>query len=81
MAFIDHKIETFPGINDVPVEPTAQSAGNGSHIIKVFNDLLDELITMEQSNFDSFVALGAQITALTDRVTALENDGNNQGGL
>jgi hypothetical protein len=36
------KIPTFTGINDVPIEPTATKAGNGSHVITQFNALVDE---------------------------------------
>lgn len=32
-------IPTFPGINDAPTEPTASSAGNGSHVIAKHNQL------------------------------------------
>lgn len=39
----DLKIQTFFGINDSPIAPTASKAGNGSHFIKKFNDLIDSL--------------------------------------
>ena len=37
------KIQTFTGINDNPVSPTASKAGNGSHIVAQFNALIDAL--------------------------------------
>ena len=37
------KIETFPNINDTPVVPTATKAGNGSHLISKYNELIDEV--------------------------------------
>lgn len=41
------KITTFPGINDQPRIPTTTEAGNGSHLIKQFNDLIDLLSANE----------------------------------
>lgn len=41
--FDDLKIQTFSGINDNPIAPTASKAGNGSHLIAKFNDLVDSL--------------------------------------
>lgn len=35
------KIPVFTGINDNSRIPTASKAGNGSHLIKQFNDLID----------------------------------------
>ncbi len=37
------KIPTFPGINNQPIEPTALKAGNGAHLISLFNQLITEL--------------------------------------
>lgn len=37
-------IATFNGINDNPVEPTEQKAGNGSHLIAKFNELVEEVV-------------------------------------
>ena len=42
-AFSANKIQTFTGINDVPVAPTATAAGNGSHLISQHNNLCDSL--------------------------------------
>lgn len=38
-----YKIQTFPNINDAPVAPTSTKAGNGSHLIKQHNNLIDEV--------------------------------------
>lgn len=38
-----YKIETFTGINDQPVAPTTTKAGNGAHLIKQHNELVDLL--------------------------------------
>ncbi|AFZ31632.1 hypothetical protein Glo7428_3145 [Gloeocapsa sp. PCC 7428] len=38
------KIPVFTGINDNPVEPTETKAGNGSHLIQVINNLVDETV-------------------------------------
>lgn len=38
----NYKVEVFPNINDTPIEPTATKAGNGSHLIQQFNDVVDE---------------------------------------
>lgn len=37
------KIPTFPNINDVPTAPTANAAGNGSHLIAKHNQLVDAI--------------------------------------
>lgn len=37
--YLQSKIETFNGINASPVAPTAEQAGNGSHLIAQFNSL------------------------------------------
>lgn len=42
-SFSDLLISTFPGINDQVVAPTASKAGNGSHLIKAHNDLVNFL--------------------------------------
>lgn len=39
--FFPHLIRTYPGINDLPTEPTAQKAGNGSHLISQHNNFLE----------------------------------------
>ncbi|KJH69393.1 hypothetical protein [Aliterella atlantica] len=36
-----YKIQTFTDINDKPIEPTANKAGNGAHLIQQFNYLID----------------------------------------
>lgn len=41
--FSDLLIPTFPSINDQPISPTATRAGNGAHLIKSYNDLIDKL--------------------------------------
>lgn len=38
-----HKIDVFSDINDIPVPPTPNRAGNGSHLISKINTLIDEL--------------------------------------
>jgi len=37
------KIQVFQGINDNPIEPTSNKAGNGSHLIDQYNQLIDDL--------------------------------------
>lgn len=37
--YLQSKIETFEGINNNPVAPTTEQAGNGSHLIAQFNSL------------------------------------------
>lgn len=37
------KIQTFPGINNSPVAPSPTSAGNASHLIAQYNNLVDSL--------------------------------------
>ncbi|MGL5875768.1 MAG: hypothetical protein ACRC2R_25970 [Xenococcaceae cyanobacterium] len=39
----EYKIPTFPQINDSPIPPTAQTAGNGSHFIDRYNGALEAL--------------------------------------
>lgn len=41
LDFDSIKIPVFTGINDSPKTPTVSKAGNGSHLIKQFNDLID----------------------------------------
>lgn len=38
---INHQVQIFPGINDVPRAPTNQRAGNASDLIKRFNSLIE----------------------------------------
>lgn len=38
-----YKIETFAGINDQPIAPIATKAGNGAHLIKQYNEIVDLL--------------------------------------
>lgn len=46
------KIQTFSGINDSPIAPTASKAGNGSHLIQQINSLIDALsVTSSNSNW------------------------------
>lgn len=42
MAFYPeaYLISTFPGINDIPREPTSAKAGNGAHLAAVHNELV-----------------------------------------
>jgi hypothetical protein len=44
---ISKKIPVFTGINDQPKVPTVSAAGNGSHLIKTINDLIDLLSSDE----------------------------------
>lgn len=50
-SFNDLIIPTFPGINDQPVNPTASRAGNGAHLIKSYNDLINKLSVASSSNW------------------------------
>ena len=50
------KIPIFQGINDIPRAPSAELGGNGSHMVKAFNDLIDRLNVLtevwdDESNF------------------------------
>lgn len=49
--YSDLLISTFPNINDQPVAPTASKAGNGAHLVKSFNDLINRLDTPSSSNW------------------------------
>jgi hypothetical protein len=79
MAFPDHKIPTFPGINDAPVAPTANKAGNGSNLIAKHNSLCDEVKTVTDATNAKVTALEssdtsekAKVTTLQTKVAALE---------
>lgn len=41
--FSSRKVPVFPGINDIPVQPTAELAGNGSDLINRYNNLVQDL--------------------------------------
>lgn len=43
-------IPIFPNINDQPLNPTASRAGNGAHLIKSYNDLINQLNATSLSN-------------------------------
>lgn len=46
MSFFDvepFKIKVFPGQNDIPIPPTTNKAGNGSHLVSRYNSVLDEI--------------------------------------
>ncbi|PIG90814.1 hypothetical protein [Gloeocapsopsis sp. IPPAS B-1203] len=51
------KVPVFTGVNDNPIEPTANKAGNGSHLIKTINDLIDET-TGSLNELQSFIPSG-----------------------
>lgn len=82
------KIPTFTGINDTPVKPTASKAGNGSHLIKQFNDLVSELentlnslsSTVDDSSqsFSYFSTTTTQtLTGIGQQLSAIRTDLNN----
>jgi hypothetical protein len=57
MADLSHlKIPVYMGINDQPRTPTQALAGNGSHIVKTINDIIDGLKPPTEiwSNYKSF---------------------------
>jgi len=41
--FSSFKVPVFTGINNQPVAPTAIKAGNGAHLIDLFNQFVDEM--------------------------------------
>ncbi len=51
--FEQHKITTFPGINDIPIAPTATAGSNISHMHQQFNNLIDSVVTGNQELRDS----------------------------
>jgi hypothetical protein len=52
----DLKIPIYMGINDQPRSPTQALAGNGSHVVKTINDIIDALNPPTEiwSNYKSF---------------------------
>ncbi len=46
--FEQHKIQIFPGINDIPTAPSETEGSNISHMHEKFNNLIDSVITGNQ---------------------------------
>lgn len=59
--FSADKVPIFPNINDKPDPPTTLKAGNGSHLISLYNKLIDNLTdalgSLETNNEDSISSL------------------------
>lgn len=51
----NYKIPIFPNINDIPVQPTANKAGNGADLIARVNGLIEELSTLLNSGNDNSI--------------------------
>lgn len=47
LPFDFFKVPIFSGINDIPRNPTAELAGNGSDVIARYNSLIDRLVQLE----------------------------------
>jgi Repeat of unknown function (DUF5907) len=65
-----YKIPTFAGINDEPIAPTAQTPGNGSHLIDRYNAALENIqtdVSQHNQNLNSFQ------TSVDEQGTAIEN--------
>lgn len=43
--FSSYRVPVFSGINDNPIAPTSSKAGNGSHLISLYNNLIAQLET------------------------------------
>ncbi len=52
-GFEDLKISIFQGINDIPIAPTATTGSNISHMHKQFNDLINSVISGNESLQDT----------------------------
>ncbi len=76
--FSEFKIETFTGINDTPVVPTASKAGNGSHFIQQFNDLIT--VTEDGLN-DADASIGIALDRITDLNTNVNTLNTTVNGL
>jgi len=72
------KIPTFTGINDSPVEPTATKAGNGSHLIKQYNDLVTAIqaaLNQLATNNTTWIQVDTNYSAsLGEKIIAVSND-------
>lgn len=83
LSFDFFKIPTFSGINDTPREPTAELAGNGSHVIARYNSLIDKLIEFEESYDWRFSFLASKLkTLLYDTIWYVDSqngDDSNDG--
>lgn len=83
LSFDFFKIPTFSGINDTPREPTAELAGNGSHVIARYNSLIDKLIEFEESYDWRFSFLANKLKTLLYNtvwyVDSINGDDSNDG--
>lgn len=77
------KIQTFTGINDNPVAPTPNKAGNGSHLIARFNELIDTIqLVLESSstNASNWIIVTDEYAARSgDKILTYKEDNNGSG--
>lgn len=74
MDLAPYKIQTFTGINDIPREPTAIKAGNGSHVISKFNSFVDVVSDKVDFIQDDIIRLGNSIESSGDRIEAFKEE-------
>lgn len=67
----NYKIQTFSGINATPVAPIATKAGNGSHFISLYNNLIDKLQLILNSLPSSS---GSSLTCTVTTPSSLDNE-------
>lgn len=73
------KIPVFSGINDVPVAPTANKAGNGSHLASKFNELVSAIqSTLISSSNDWIVVTEEYFAKAGDKILTFRE--NSTGG-
>lgn len=70
-----YQIETFANINDLPEPPTAIKAGNGAHVIQLWNNALPEIETgindLESSTDDRISNLSSSVN---NNISDLSNE-------
>ena len=80
--YSNKKIPIYSGINDQPIEPTAESGGNISHFYNLYNSLVDivQVTVTNQGNIYaeirsleySFEQLSSLVNSLDTRITAIQ---------
>lgn len=71
MVLLDRKIEIFPGINDTPIPPTNIKGGNGAHLLKEFNSLIDDILANFSAYNDATLALDLRLSASISSVASI----------
>lgn len=73
--FSNTKIPVFPDVNDTPIEPTATGAGNGSHLIQQYNNLVNSVEVVINDLQDSITDLiSSNWEIVEDDYVASSND-------